>query len=613
MRRVSISGMLISFGLIVGLGIALSIGLQQLAMSRLKVGGPVYKDVIEGKDLVADILPPPLFLVEAYSLASEAAIHHELALPNAKRIVELKTVFEERARYWNTVELPEDLALLLRDHVEKTAVSFWQEVDSNLLPALTAQDEAATHEALDGIKDAFHAHDKAVRDLVARANQYLSETETEAAGQERLFQSIALTGAALSALLFLAGLAVFRGRAIVPLKGFGEYMHHLAEGDYSKEVPMTNREDEIGQMAGAVNIFRAAAIERQRLRAEMDQDRLQAEEEKAERERIRLVDAAELQTVVETLGAGLERLAECNIRMTIDEPFADRFETLRHDFNNSIATFQGALEKVLAKTSHVSSNSLEMRSAADNLAKRTEQQAAALEETAASLEQVTSTVKTSVVRTSEARTLVADAKRCAVASSEIVRQATDAMARIDTASKEIGQIIGVIDVIAFQTNLLALNAGVEAARAGEAGKGFAVVAQEVRELAQRAAQAAKEITSLVSNSSVEVGNGVRLVGETGDALLRIEAYVSEIDMRVDAINNASREQSVGLNEISTAVNAIDQMTQQNAAMVEETTAISHSLEADAGDLAELVGMFKLNRRSAVRNPDMQYAGRKVAA
>lgn len=613
MRRISISGMLVFFGLIVGLGMALSIGLQQLAMSKLKVGGPVYTDVIEGKDLVADVLPPPLFLVEAYSLASEAAIHHELALPNAKRIVELKKTFEERALYWSSVELPDDLTTLLEDRVEQTAVSFWQEVDSKLLPALNAQDESATHEALDGIKDAFHAHDEAVRALVVRANQYLAETEASAAEQELFFGSIALTGSALSVVLFLAGLAVLRMRAIAPLKGFGDYMGHLAKGDYSQEVPMTHREDEIGQMAAAVNVFRAAAIERQRLRAEMDQDRHVAEEEKAERERLRLIEAAELQNVVETLGGGLERLAECNIRMTIDEPFAERFETLRSDFNNSIATFQSALEKVLAKTSHVSSNSLEMRSASDNLAKRTEQQAAALEETAASLEQVASTVKTSVVRTTEARSLVADAKRCAAASSEIVRQATNAMSRIDTASKEIGQIIGVIDVIAFQTNLLALNAGVEAARAGEAGKGFAVVAQEVRELAQRAAQAAKEITSLVSNSSVEVGNGVRLVEETGEALLQIEEYVSEIDLRVDAINNASREQSVGLNEISSAVNAIDQMTQQNAAMVEETTAISHSLEADAGDLAELVGMFKLNRRAAIRDTDVKHPRRRAAA
>lgn len=605
--------MLVVFGLVVGFGIAMSIGLQQLAISRLKVGGPIYTEIVDGKDLIADVLPPPLFLVEAYSLASEAAIHHELALTNAARIQELRASYEERVRYWKAVELPEELRALLESGVEKTASSFWSEIDSELVPALKAQDMTAAHEALDDIKDAFRAHDAAVRTLVLEAQKYLLEVEIDAARQGQLFVTVALAASALSAMLFVAGLVALRNRAINPLRSFGKYMGHLANGDYSRDVPMTHRGDEIGQMASAVQVFRSAAIERQRLRAEMDRERCVAEEEKAERERVRLVEASELQAVVATLGAGLERLSECNIRTTIDDPFADRFETLRHDFNNSIATFQSALEKVLAKTSHVSGNSLEMRSAADNLAKRTEQQAAALEQTAASLEQVTATVKTSVVRTSEARALVAEAKRCATASSEIVRRATDAMTKIDTASREIGQITEVIDVIAFQTNLLALNAGVEAARAGEAGKGFAVVAQEVRELAQRSARAAKDITSLIANSSAQVDHGVRLVGETGEALVRIEEYVAEIDVRVDAINNASREQSVGLNEISAAVNAIDQMTQQNAAMVEETTAISHSLESDAGDLAKLVGMFKLNRRAAIRSPDDSLAGRKSAA
>jgi methyl-accepting chemotaxis protein len=244
-----------------------------------------------------------------------------------------------------------------------------------------------------------------------------------------------------------------------------------------------------------------------------------------------------------------------------------------------------------------------MSEAADNLSRRTEQQAAALEQTAAALEQVTSTVRASVDRTAETRDLVREAKDCATGSSAVVREAISAMKRIEGASGEIGKIIDVIDQIAFQTNLLALNAGVEAARAGDAGKGFAVVAQEVRELAQRSAQAAKEIGGLIDNSRKEVESGVKLVAETGTALGRIEGFVAEIDVKVDAITTASREQSVGLGEISTAVNSIDQMTQQNASMVEETTAISHSLASDSVELTALVGRFKLNRRKAVREPN----------
>jgi methyl-accepting chemotaxis protein len=262
-------------------------------------------------------------------------------------------------------------------------------------------------------------------------------------------------------------------------------MGHLAKGDYSREVPYKDRSDEIGRMACAVEVFRTAALERIQLRTDMEQNRVLAEQEKFALDQIRERDALELKTVVDTLGAGLGRLAECNIRITIDEPFADRFESLRHDFNNSIAAFQSALEEVLAKTAHLSDNSHAMREASDNLSKRTEQQAAALEQTAASLEQVTSAVRSSVDRTTETRQLVREARACTASSGGVVREAVGAMKRIEQASSEIDQIIAVIDSIAFQTNLLALNAGVEAARAGEAGKGFAVVAQEVRELAQR--------------------------------------------------------------------------------------------------------------------------------
>lgn len=241
-----------------------------------------------------------------------------------------------------------------------------------------------------------------------------------------------------------------------------------------------------------------------------------------------------------------------------------------------------------------------MYQAADNLAKRTEQQAAALEQTSAALEEVTSTVKASSIRTQDTRKLVSDAKECAAASGKVVREAVDAMHRIETASKEINQIISVIDEIAFQTNLLALNAGVEAARAGEAGKGFAVVAQEVRELAQRSATATQEIKGLIVNSANEVSCGVRLVGETGIALDSIQGFVSAIDDNVDAIATAAAEQALGLQQISAAVSEIDQMTQKNAAMVEETTAVSHTLAEGAGILASLVNRFKLNRRASIR-------------
>ena len=315
------------------------------------------------------------------------------------------------------------------------------------------------------------------------------------------------------------------------------------------------------------------------------------------------IDVTDRMHAVEELGAALERLSQCNIRMSLDEPFVGEFESLRRDFNTSIAEFQKTLTSVLSQTSALNDSSQEMRQAAEHLAERSQQQAAALEETSAALDEVTATVNSSTENTQETRTLVQNARVSTGASAAVVEETVTAMQRIEQASREISQIIGVIDEIAFQTNLLALNAGVEAARAGEAGKGFAVVAQEVRELAQRSAKAAKEIKVLITNSGKEVMEGVRLVGKTGAALQEIDVFVRRIDQNVDAIATAAKEQSIGLREINKAVNDLDRMTQENAAMSERTTDISRALAEGADALAALVSLFKLNRRTAPRGAD----------
>ncbi|MFK3780568.1 methyl-accepting chemotaxis protein [Agrobacterium sp. NPDC089420] len=311
-------------------------------------------------------------------------------------------------------------------------------------------------------------------------------------------------------------------------------------------------------------------------------------------------DVSDRVHAVEELGAALERLSQCNIRITLDKPFVGEFEGLRRDFNKSIAEFQKTLENVLGQTGDLTRSSQEVSEASVNLAERSREQAVALEETSAALEEITATVHSSTENMKETRKLVQSARASTVASTEVVERTVDAMQRIETASREISQIIGVIDEIAFQTNLLALNAGVEAARAGDAGKGFAVVAQEVRELAQRSANAAKEIKVLINNSGTEVLEGVRLVGETGEALKQIDALVRHIDGNVDMISKAADEQAAGITEINKAVNRLDRMTQENAAMSARTTAISTTLAQGADVLAQLVSLFKLNRRSVQR-------------
>ncbi|TCP77258.1 methyl-accepting chemotaxis sensory transducer with Pas/Pac sensor [Rhizobium sp. PP-CC-2G-626] len=296
---------------------------------------------------------------------------------------------------------------------------------------------------------------------------------------------------------------------------------------------------------------------------------------------------------VEQLGHALKALSQGDLTQSITTPFLPALETLRGDFNETASSLCSAMQTVSRNAAAIAAASKEIQSASDNLARRTEQQAASVEETAAALEQITTTVADSSHRAKEAGQLVRTTKGSAEQSGLVVSEAVSAMGDIERSSTEIATIISVIDGIAFQTNLLALNAGVEAARAGEAGKGFAVVAQEVRELAQRSAVAAKEIKDLIAKSGGFVKNGVALVGTTGNALQDIVEQVVQVDRNVSAIVVASTEQATGLKEISTAVNTMDQATQQNAAMVEETSAAASQLATEAGQLFELLSRFKV--------------------
>ncbi|TCL87258.1 methyl-accepting chemotaxis sensory transducer with Pas/Pac sensor [Rhizobium sp. PP-WC-2G-219] len=301
---------------------------------------------------------------------------------------------------------------------------------------------------------------------------------------------------------------------------------------------------------------------------------------------------------VDSLASALKSLAEGDLTQQLANPFLPTLEKLRLDFNSAASHLCVAMEAVARNAAAIAAASQEIRSASDDLARRTEQQAASVEETAAALEEITTTVSDSSHRAQEAGQLVRKTKENAERSGSVVRQAVDAMGQIEKSADEISSIISVIDEIAFQTNLLALNAGIEAARAGDAGKGFAVVAQEVRELAQRSAKAAGEIKNLIGASNSHVKQGVALVGDTGKALEEIVGQVIHVDGNVSAIVEASREQATGLKEINTAVNTMDQGTQQNAAMVEETSAASHGLAREAEDLFQLLSRFKVGARTA---------------
>ncbi|WP_236735633.1 methyl-accepting chemotaxis protein [Agrobacterium tumefaciens] len=300
-----------------------------------------------------------------------------------------------------------------------------------------------------------------------------------------------------------------------------------------------------------------------------------------------------LQQATSGLAAGLRRLASGDLGFQLSDAFAPDFEALRHDLNGAVGQLAETLRAVAYASKQIDSGTREISQSTEDLSKRTEQQATSLEETAAALDQITVNVTNSSKRADEARKVAVLANESAAQSGHVVANAVDAMQKIEQSSNQISNIIGVIDEIAFQTNLLALNAGVEAARAGDAGRGFAVVAQEVRELAQRSAKAAKEIKDLIRTSSIEVQSGVKLVSATGEALKTIEGYIVTVNQHMDSIATSAKEQSVGLAEVNTAVNQMDQVTQQNAAMVEESNAVSATLASEAERLQTLIAQFQL--------------------
>jgi len=450
-----------------------------------------------------------------------------------------------------------------------------------------------------GISDTLMAPINAALGAMLADEQLETSQTAEIREGAALFTERALYVGVFLAVLVSAFLGWLMSRMIAtPINALTGVMGRLASGENSVEVPAVERGDEIGAMAKAVLVFKEAAIEKVRLEGETEQTRAATDAERSRNEAEKAREADEDHTAISSLAAGLSALADGDLTFRITASFAPKTQKLKDDFNRTAEQLQETMATITGAIEGMRSGTGEISQAADDLSRRTEQQAASLEQTAAALDEITATVKTTADGAHRASEVTGLARVGAEKSGAVVREAVSAMAQIEKSSQQIGQIIGVIDEIAFQTNLLALNAGVEAARAGEAGKGFAVVASEVRALAQRSAEAAKEIKELISTSTQQVEQGVDLVGQTGSALEKIVAQVAEITGLVTEIAASAREQSTGLGEVNSAVNQMDQVTQQNAAMVEQSTAASHHLAQDADSLSKLVSRFKTGHQAA---------------
>ncbi|MDO9418967.1 methyl-accepting chemotaxis protein [Pararhizobium sp.] len=487
-----------------------------------------------------------------------------------------------------------------------------RDLSEKITPSIAAIETGTA--SLIAVGDRWRAERAAASALVADASQTLENfvSSAQETGKEDSQRS-----ADMSIIAMIAGtlLSIVGGLMLIetlrgPLKRVTEIMTRLANGELDIAIEGRNRGDEIGDMVRSVTVFRDAALENVRLEREAETARTLTAEEQARRTAQQARTEAEQIEALNALSDVLGKLADGNLEEEMSEDLPADYIVMARTYNNAVEALRSTLADVRHATIEITAGTGNLANSADDLARRTEQQAAALEESSRALRQLTDIVRTTAENASKTSASVDETNTYAKRSGEVVAKAVDAMAAINTSSDKISQIIGVIDEIAFQTNLLALNAGVEAARAGDAGRGFAVVAQEVRELAQRCAGAAREIKGLISESSTQVRAGVSLVKETGEALTVINQHISSIHGLVNMISSSAADQYKGLNEVNSAVHDVELITQQNAAMVEENTAEIHGLRQQVEVLNEKIERFKT--RSVGRDGDA-FAGQLTQA
>ncbi|MFN3450532.1 MAG: methyl-accepting chemotaxis protein [Sphingorhabdus sp.] len=557
-------------------------------INNIRFGGPLQVNNQVASDLLADILPPPAYIIEPYLEATSIALSSESLTQGKARLAQQKKAFKDRQEHWKNSALSPEMKKQINVDTFEPANRFWTELDNTFLPAAERGDAEAVKASHARLTKHYNAHRQLIDALVADVSaQFVSlQADANSSLQWAIWQAVIV---ALLMLISIGTAAWFVGRKIVgPVAETSNAMAAMARGDYNVTIHGGGRNDEIGSMVKSVEFFRESALSKQ-------------------------ADEHAQNLVVGELAKGLKALSSGEMDHRIEAAFDERYEALRADFNHAAQELGSIIGQVAASAESVSTGSAEISSASDDLARRTEQQAASLEETAAAMSEVTAAVRETAKSAQNVSTSVSDTHHEATEGGEIVRQAVTAMGDIEHSAQEIAQIINVIDGIAFQTNLLALNAGVEAARAGDAGKGFAVVANEVRALAQRSADAAKDIKNLITQSTSQVERGVSLVDKTGEMLGRIVEKVGEINALASEISSSAEMQASSLNQINVAVSDMDKMTQQNAAMVEESTAAARSLASEANQLAELVAHFTATKAAGPKSKAKPVGVRKMAA
>jgi methyl-accepting chemotaxis protein len=594
-----------------GVGEAAAVYDRARGLARIDAGRDLVSAVADGSNLTLDPDLDSFYAQDAATvelprlMASTAALREAALLTTTGGAkpgqLELAAgqvaTFEKAAQGSISSAMKNTKLAAVRDALGAPAEDLHKQADRTLALArsLTSGGDATAFEAAQ--KDLLAAADRTWTAAADATDQVLKARRARLVGE----LSLSLGLAALPALLALTFSVLTALGLTHRLTMLLRTMDRLIAQDASVEVPFQADRNETGRIAATLVAFKQGLVRAAHLQATNaeQEERAAAEHQRFNEEREH-VARAQAQVVSEIAGA-LSNLAAGDLTVRITAPFADGYEALRTDFNIAIANLESALAGVVSAIDNINGGAGEIAFASDDMAKRAEKQSAALEQAAAALHELNATSALATAGAAAAADVIASARAEAEASGEVVNNAVGAMEQIKTSADQITQIIGVIDEISFQTNLLALNAGVEAARAGDAGKGFAVVAQEVRALAQRSTEAAKEIRELITNSDQQVRAGVLLVNNAGGALARISERVTEIADQMGTIAASAREQSAGLNQISAAVTDMDRATQQNVAMIEEAAAASQAMQAEAEQLAEMAAKFTVaqNRATAL--------------
>jgi methyl-accepting chemotaxis protein len=691
MRKLRIKATILVFGVAMAIGIALTVTINAVSLNKVRIGGSTYDEIVQVKDLVADILPPPLYIIEAYLEAGLALNRIKPTSEAQTRIAELRKQYDERREYWQGSSLDGAIKQKLTETSHTHAARFWSALDRDLLPAIERNEDAAARRAYGELTEAYQAH-RAVIDEIVADSETLTKTVEATAAEQGTIASWSTGVVDVVLLMMLAfGIYTILRNMVSPLVRITAVMQSMAAGNFTETIPSTERRDEIGEMASALVVFRDAALAKSRLESEAREQQVRAEAErrmteteKAERERriaqekadseraaaeeklkrerdaaaqkaqadrqsaaerdaatARLMNefdaavggivraamagdfsqrvplvgkegvirnlAEALNTMCDNLGKAFDdvvrmfgALSEGDLTQRITAEYQGGFATLKQNANLTAQRLSETVTEIKVAAGEVSSASAEIATSTTDLSQRTEEQASSLERTSAAMEEITVTVRKNADNAQQANERASRTREAAERGGQVVTSAVEAMARIDEASHKMSDIISVIDEIARQTNLLALNAAVEAARAGEAGRGFAVVATEVRSLAQRSSQAAKDISNLITNSSGQVKGGVELVNRAGTALNEIVESIKGVADIVSDIATASAEQSTGLDQVKEALTQMDEATQQNSALVEENAATAKTLADQSATMGEQMSFFRTEaaRRSA---------------